>query len=210
MPHCRFDVRWEDGIEVRLQHIGAMRRLSRVLAASVRLRIEAGDYAAAWEVTETALHMADALRGEPSLVSQSLRIAQTSLALQEVRRLAPLAPPDAATRASLMSVLEEMDDRAPFVTGLDGERILSGDWAFANAVNSDVVDMQGVSTSTAHRLVLTGLYLPPVRRLDRAVYLEEMSRLTRALSEAHHWSPGPGGAGNTPASSSDGHCVAAS
>ncbi len=80
-PYSRFPARWaESYFELTLPHLGQIKGLHRHLNLRIAARLAKGDRAGAWDNLECSLRLADALRDEPLLISQLVRIAQLAVA----------------------------------------------------------------------------------------------------------------------------------
>ena len=74
-PHCRFNIRYEDGFEAVLPHLGTMRNAATLFALSSAQRLSKGDTTGAWQDTLNGIRLGEQLRTEPFLISQLVRIA---------------------------------------------------------------------------------------------------------------------------------------
>ena len=74
-PHCRFNIRYEDGFEAVLPHLGTMRNAATLFSLSSAQRLSKGDTTGAWQDTLNAIRLGEQLRTEPFLISQLVRIA---------------------------------------------------------------------------------------------------------------------------------------
>lgn len=86
LPDCRFDLAWDQGILLTMPHLIPMRTLVELVAEHSRRQAAAGDRAGAWESAWLALRAADALRGEPTLISQLMRANMPELRWNGSRR----------------------------------------------------------------------------------------------------------------------------
>lgn len=79
-PYSRFPARWaESYFELTLPHLEQIKRLHRHLNLRIAAHV-VKDRAGAWDYLECSLRLADALRDEPLLISQLVRIAQLAVA----------------------------------------------------------------------------------------------------------------------------------
>ncbi len=188
-PVCRFSVRWDQGPNALLPHANAMRQMTRILGARSLLNAERGDFDSAWRDAEMALRTAEAMRDEPILISQLVRIAQTRTALEVIRKLAAVAPPNDAVASRLMQLLASLEERRPFARAVDGERLLLGEWSFRLLEN----DMAGYAQKDVlHSLFGTAgrlIRLKPVRRMDYAIYLNLVRHAASRTERAFHEMP---------------------
>lgn len=129
-PLCRFDLDYEAGLNMSLSPVLDMRDLLRILGAKVWLEAEAGRAQSAWELALTQLRFADALRGEPVIISQLVRFSQIALTCRTVQRACATAPPSQEQHESLVALFEGLDDIAPLIASIDAERVLVGDPVF--------------------------------------------------------------------------------
>jgi len=74
-PHCRFNIRYEDGFEAVLPHLGTMRNAATLFSLSSAQRLSKGDTTGAWQDTLNGIRLGEQLRTEPFLISQLVRIA---------------------------------------------------------------------------------------------------------------------------------------
>jgi hypothetical protein len=80
----RFNLHYddEDVAEILLPHLSVVKRLSQVLGLRAGAELAAGRTEAAFEDTKLLLHLADACKEEPFLISQLVRMSQFAIALQ--------------------------------------------------------------------------------------------------------------------------------
>jgi len=131
LPGCRFNVDYTKGAETQLPHLAKMRGLTRFLGAVTAVVAGQGDATTAWDCVAWSLGVADAVRSEPLLISQLVRMAQAGLALSTLQEVTERASPDAATGARIDTLLARFDDLEPLTRALDGERLLFGEWLFS-------------------------------------------------------------------------------
>ena len=74
-PHCRFNIRYEDGFEAVLPHLTTMRNAASLFSLSSVQRLSKGDTAGALQDTLNGIRLGEQLRTEPFLISQLVRIA---------------------------------------------------------------------------------------------------------------------------------------
>ena len=74
-PHCRFNIRYEDGFAAVLPHLGTMRNAATLFSLSSAQRLSKGDTTGAWQDTLNGIRLGEQLRTEPFLISQLVRIA---------------------------------------------------------------------------------------------------------------------------------------
>lgn len=178
------DLDWSKPLALEMPHLSELMALSRILAATARLQMADGDQAGAWETVATALRLANALEGEPTIVSQLARAASFEQAAESMRRLDPAAVTPARL-AEMRGLLRPFDNTAPFIAAFDAERILGEHFFHASASEIEAVtDSGGKGFGYA---VLMGLnrVLPPLRSRDRAARTEAMLAYADALAEPY-------------------------
>ena len=74
-PHCRFNIRYEDGFAAALPHLSTMKNAATLFALSSAQRLSKGDTTGAWQDTLNGIRLGEQLRTEPFLISQLVRIA---------------------------------------------------------------------------------------------------------------------------------------
>lgn len=128
---CRFDINYEGDINMLLPHLSEMRSLARILAAQAHIQAQKGNAQGTWQSISTLLRFADALRTEPTLVSQLVRLAIIGLATGTVYHLPDIALPDETQTGAINDLLTDLEDNSPVIHAFDGERILFGESIFA-------------------------------------------------------------------------------
>jgi len=83
-PHFQFPIRYEDGISALLPHLPLLKRFAGVFTLRAVARLETGQVDAAWEDFRNAWSFAEAPKDEPLLISQLVRYASLTTALQPV------------------------------------------------------------------------------------------------------------------------------
>jgi hypothetical protein len=138
--------------------------------------------------------LADAYRGEPVVISQLVRMNLIDLSCATVRRLCEIAPPGKEQQEHLDSILRAFDDATPLVRAMDGERLLCGEWLFAQprkGLYAAVWDLrfQGSQTPGLMAWLATKrLTFKPSFLADHANYLRTMHEGTQSLGRPY--SPG--------------------
>ena len=178
---CRFDRDYNDGIDILLPNLPNLRELSRILSAKACIEARAGNLDNAWNVVHTQLKLADAMRNEPILVPQLVRNASIKLACRTIQELCVIAPPNEQQYRSIEDLLAGLDDIAPIVRAIDGERLLLGEWAFNLPKNElykvrmeldQPEDMPGI----IQRLIILRATFKPLFLADRAAYMRLMHK----------------------------------
>lgn len=166
---CWYDLNYSQGAALLLPHLGDLRYLSRILCAAARVQADTGNAEGAWDNTLTSVRLANALRDEPMLVSQFIRISQFGMAVDTIQHLCEVAVPTDRQIEKLRKALQDFEHVGPLVNAVDGDRLFFGDWFFRQA-NS------GMTDEDAESLGISGWYfwLRPMLRADHAEYLDVM------------------------------------
>jgi hypothetical protein len=180
------DLDYGAGINMKLPHVEDLLNLSRVLCASARLQSSAGDHAAAWDSALTALRVADALKDEPILICQLVRVAQFGLAIDTIQSL----PYSAAAHQEADRLLKACEDPAPFAAAIDGERVLFGDWAFNMIRGASVANrmdfVAAVTEEDGSGSLLKAKYLlPPLTTWDHAAHKTTLLAAAQLMLEPY-------------------------
>jgi len=183
---CRFDLDYEAGINMLLQHLGDMRQFARILGAKARIEAQAGRMDIAWDAVGVQLKLGDALRTEPVLISQIVRIAIVGgISCKTIRELCEIEPPNAQRSGDLADMLKSFDDVRPMVRAIDGDRILIGEWAF-NLSRRELLKQDGLLSqhSSEVRTVLRVCFKPTFLA-DHRSYLRLMHESANRLEGIH-------------------------
>ncbi|MGB2866099.1 MAG: hypothetical protein WBC05_22385 [Sedimentisphaerales bacterium] len=180
---CRFDHNYNAGINILLPNLPLLRRLTFILSAKARLEARAGNPDNAWNMARIQLRLADALLTEPIMISQVVRYAMIRMSCRTIRELCEIAPPNEQQFRSVEDLLAGLDEVAPMVRGIDGERLLLGEWAFnlpknelykinLNPNDERLEDMPGI----IYRLLILRATFKPLFLADRATYMRLMHK----------------------------------
>jgi hypothetical protein len=178
-PSCWFDRDYNDGIHTLLPNIPNLRELSRILSTKARIEARADNLDNAWKVVSTQLRFADTMLNEPIIVSQLVRIAIIRMACRTIQELCAIEPPNEKQYRSIQELLSGLDDMAPMVRAIDGERLLVGEWAF-NLPKNELYKIDtdyaysGNTPGIFYRLLIFRITFKPLFLADRAAYMRFM------------------------------------
>ncbi|MFC1794366.1 hypothetical protein ACFL3Q_12355 [Planctomycetota bacterium] len=173
----RFDHDYNAGINISRLNLSNLRRLTFILSAKARIEAQAGNLDNAWNMARIQMRLADALLTEPIIVPQLVRIAIIRMACKTIQELCAIAPPNEQQYRSVEDLLAGLDEIAPMVRAIDGERLLIGEWAFNLPKNELYKIIQGLDLSGIKRrffIFLTSL--KPLFLADRAAYMRYMHK----------------------------------
>jgi hypothetical protein len=181
---CRFNLDYDDGLYTLLPHIPDLRNLARIFCAKIYLEAENGNSDTAWEMFQTYLKFADALRTEPIIISQLVRIAMVKLSCDTIMKLCEIAPPSTQQATDIQSLLKDFVDIRPLVISIDAERMLIGEWFFNLPKREILTQEQGDFFSDDwpdHIFQILRIYFKPTLLTDRELYLRFMHEAARFI-----------------------------
>ena len=177
---CRFDLDYDDGINMLLPHLSDLRDLARILCAKACLEAKAGNPDTAWDMVSAQLKFADALRAEPALISQLVRIYMIRLSCETIKNLCEIAPPNTLQASDIQSLLKDFDDIRTLIYSIDAERLLFGEWVFNLRkdelwkTNPYLHNNQEDSSGLISKLLFFAMTFKPISLPDHAAYLRFM------------------------------------
>ncbi len=169
---CRFDLDWMQGFDMRLPHLANLRQAARLLELQALMKVEQGKPDEAAVALEASFAVAHALRNEPILVSQLVRLAVDSISVAALERVLSRTALTDKQLTDLSTRIVTEDALEPFQRGMAGERctghnaFLSGIWRGAFQTNGETVG----STVSAVFYGLSGM-----EAQDELMYLNLMS-----------------------------------
>lgn len=131
LPNCDFEIRYEQGINALLPHLGKGRASARLLRADARRLWVTGDTKAAAERLAAIYGCARHFRQDKVLISSLVSVALCSYAHAEVRAILDAGRMTDAARDVLLAALDRFPEHDPFGTRL---AIAGGERAFARWV----------------------------------------------------------------------------
>ena len=178
---CRFEHDYNAGINMLMPNLSHLRRLSFILSAKACLEARAGNCDRAWNIVRIQLRLADALLTEPIMISQMVRYGMIRLSCRTIREVCEIAPPNEQQYRSVQDLLAGLDEVAPMVRAIDGERLIFGEWAFnlpknelykIDPINEYPENLPGI----INRLILFRITFKPMFLADRAAYMRFMHK----------------------------------
>ena len=125
-PHSRFNIYYEqaDKPSILLPHLGVLRKLILILHLRASAELASGRTDNAFETVKLMLHLTDAPRDEPFLISYLVRLAMFRLSLQPIAEGIPQWTPDQL--ATLQQKLQQFDFCRDGKRSLEAERVFLG------------------------------------------------------------------------------------
>lgn len=185
---CRFDHYYKAGFNMLMPNLSGFRNIIRIIGAKSCLQAEAGRPDAAWNLVQTQLRFADALRNEPVLIGLLVRFAAIRNSCETIHKICEIAPPNSEQYHILESLLLDYEDRTPLVLALDGERLLCGEWAFNLLKNGSFGELSAsTGPGSGFGEVLMRLYsaFKPLSLADQAAYMRIMDEYTRFVQQPY-------------------------
>jgi len=180
---CQFDLDYDEGINMLMPHLSGMRNLTRILGAKACLEAKTGNPDTAWDMVRTQLKFADAMRTEPVLVSQLVRMSMIFYSCDTIKKLCEIAPPTDQQYRTIESLLGDLDEITSVVRAIDGERLLFGEWAFSlpkdELYKTNLQNNQEDNSGLISKLVFFGMTFKPISLADHAAYMRFMHESAR-------------------------------
>lgn len=182
---CRFDLDYESGLDMALPHVSAMRSFAHILGAKALLEAQAGNMDIAWDAVPIQLKLGVALRTEPVLISQIVRMVLVVTSCETIRKLCGIELPNAQRSGDLADLLKSFEDVRPLVRALDGERMLFGEWAFGLS-RRELLKQGGFLSKTSPDLrTVLGVCFKPTFLAYHTSYLNIMHKAARRLEQRY-------------------------
>jgi len=178
-PGCRYDLDYSKGTEMLLPHLSNLRALSRILTGVSRVQATREDFVSAWQTVILGLRLADALKREPILISQLIRIQQFDMVCGTIHELCELSRPSPTDIPLLMDLLSAFEDPGPLVLSMDGERLFMGEWAFT----LPLPELRRLARQELASDITLSAYYKPLLRTDHAAYLRALHEMVRIMEE---------------------------
>jgi hypothetical protein len=169
----RSELDYSKGAEILLRHLPELRGLTWIQCARARMEAAEGDPEKAWRTILLTLNLADALRTEPILISQLVRIAQLRIVTSAIRGMCSVRMPDPGVAGELQQKVRGFEDQQPLVLAFDGERLLMGEWGF-RLPRKELPTLLGMNDENPFLPLEGSLGLKPLRQADHAAYLRLM------------------------------------
>jgi hypothetical protein len=158
---ARYPVDLSRGPETIVSHVQHLRQAARVLALDAHVRAHRGDVEGAVHSMTTIAALADSLDREPIMVSQLVRVAIESIAVNTMAELTPYLQLNDSQWQRLADSLREDEQPADSL-----QRTIAGEQAMGLVAFNQLDETTGLGMIS--------------RDDDRAYYLESMQRLSEA------------------------------
>lgn len=119
---CRFDLAYEDGVDLQLPHLSGLRGLARLYTLRAVDRAATGDTEGALADCGAILRLAQTLEGEPILVSHLVRIAIDGMAIDAFEAVVTIAAPPPGVLDAIAHDLADEAEQLDYDLVLRGER----------------------------------------------------------------------------------------
>jgi hypothetical protein len=193
-PACQFEpdrsnvLRFTDAPAIDM-----VRNLAWIIKARINFEAETGHSAQAWDLVLTQLRFADSLRLDPASATQYTRLSLATWACRTIQSLCETAPPDQEHRQALEALLARQEDVELLIRGVDGERLLIGEWFFslpraeldkilwAETGNHENDALPPTAGKALYRLGFHVIAFKPRFVTDHAAYLDLMRKRVNLL-----------------------------
>jgi hypothetical protein len=172
-PRAQFPVHYEDGYNALLPHLTPLRELAKLYSLRATAHLDAGNADAALADVQTCRRLADALRGEPILISFLVRGAILELAIQPVWEGLATHRWNAQQLVALEAEFARANEIALLVNALQGERRSA--YGIVRALENSLRSKQfhGGASEDFLRWTPSGWLRQNLLRIDR-FYVEHM------------------------------------
>ena len=171
---CRFDLDFSLGVGIPLHHLMALRHAARLLQLQALMKVEGGKPDEAAAAIADSFSAARAVRNEPLLISQLVRIAVTNSSVNTLERVLSRTALGDRQLADLSKAIASQENPEPLMRGLAGERC-RGEDIFNN--------FSRYSGELNYEPGTTALFLwkwSGLKTEDHLMYLRLMAELVRA------------------------------
>ena len=148
-PYSRFNMKYDEGNPtiVLLPHLAVLKQLTQILQLRASVELATGQTGQAFQEVELMLHLVNATRNEPILVSLLVRLSETQLALQVIEQGLRDNRWSDQQLSVLQQRLQSLDFCADARRALQGERVVFGDGLidYFRASKNQVNTIQGLT-----------------------------------------------------------------
>jgi len=121
-PHARFWINYQDGFACLLPHLSKLKGCTLYLSLHATAALADGQTEVALEDIKLAIHLADAIREEPLLISQLVRVALLNIAVEPIWEGLIDHRWSDSQLVALDKMLARQDVLADYLLGMRGER----------------------------------------------------------------------------------------
>ena len=179
-PVCLLDL--SEGYAMQLPHLAKLRDCARLLGADALARAGRGDFATAMADIEAGFQLAGALAGEPTLVSQLVRMAMVDVTADAFQLVFEPGELPADLTRDLVRLLTQSDHRDGFAASFAVEQA-AGLQVFSDFLRDEGAWPMGATSPLAG--FGAWLYASPIARpwfnMDEAAYAGIMDRFHEAV-----------------------------
>ena len=188
-PQCRFDLRYDMGLDISMAHQDKLLMLNYLLTARAVHEARQGNRDDALRTLHSALQTPNALRTEPFIYSSVFRNQQLAVSLRALPEILALATFDDNTLADLSALLPSPEDiRDHFLLALDGERLF---FVENGLIKKGFMGPTPAGSDWRTRRMFALYCCLPAIRANHAVYLREMDRIARETARPYWEHPAP-------------------
>ncbi|PCJ60972.1 MAG: hypothetical protein COA79_07900 [Planctomycetota bacterium] len=118
------------GPNALLTHVHDHKELLQIVCTIASYQNQTNDSQNAWGNTIRCLRVANALNKEPLVISQIMRADFFDKTTKLIQSMSKTSLPTMKQSKTLNNLLKEFEEIKPYITALDGERLLIGEWLY--------------------------------------------------------------------------------
>jgi len=182
---CAFTVRWDAGPGALFPHFARMREAARWLALRAELMTSEGRLEDALADAATILRIAEHAKNDPVLIGQLVAYALQGIAVKSLENTLSAGQPSPAACRALYDQLGSIDQIAPSVRTMRGERVIWGRWVYDHLRRHPLQGLTGLSDddNDYQWTILYATIGRPLFNLDEIAYLRFMREETTAFKQ---------------------------
>ena len=161
-------------ISTTLNHLNEARGVARLLQKDAIARAEAGDVDGAVDSSRAILGVGRSIGDEPFLISQLVRFALESLAVQSFQREIAQGRPSASALARMQAALADEEAKPLLLIALRGER--AGSFDMLDKLSSGSVSPSALTGATGPGATMLPLQFGPFGRYNQGLALDMMNQ----------------------------------
>ena len=171
---ARFQRQYFRGPGLPLPEMGHHRSVCRMLAIRAQYEAQVGNKVDALRLVREGLIVGELMKTEPILMSQLARLANLKVSLEALRFVSARHELTDSELESLNQLLIPYADAEPMIRGINGERVLFGQWFFEERHTAEGSWLIGTLPNAAFFRLYHWYPFRPVYNVDHSSYLNHM------------------------------------
>lgn len=136
-PGCYLPMEYENGPAIDASDLSRYRDACKLLAVRAKYEAQTGNKEAALQRIRESLALGNLLSKSPFVVSQYVRLSCLDVSLQALRLVSARQELSTEEIASTLRLTQPYRDPKPLLLGLNGERLIFGQWYFESNASED-------------------------------------------------------------------------